>query len=369
LISPVHIVCLDAPAPPDYGGAIDMFFKIKELAKSCEVILHYFNYNKKRGIQGLETYCREIHSYERKTILQSFPFRTPYIINSRINNLLIDRLNKDVYPVLLEGIHCCGIIPYLSKHRKIVARMHNDEAEYYQKLAATEKNIFKKLYHLNEARLLEKYQRHLHDNIPLACVSHSDIEVFRKKYNKRHSYYIPSFTPWQQLIPLEGAGNYCLYHGNIGVSENRKMAEWLIKNVFAGSGISFRIAGKTAKVLSDFSKYDNIHLHSDPSDEDLDDLIRNAHVNILPSLNNTGLKLKMLHALFMGRHCITNDAGVDGTDLRAAVNIANTAEEYRSAIAELFATPFTNAMAVQRQPLLDIYSNEKNAIALTALLY
>ena len=29
----LYIVCLDAPAPADYGGAIDMYYKIEALAQ------------------------------------------------------------------------------------------------------------------------------------------------------------------------------------------------------------------------------------------------------------------------------------------------------------------------------------------------
>ena len=46
---PIHIVCLDAPAPPDYGGAIDMYYTIIALAKTGrKPILHYFEYGEKK---------------------------------------------------------------------------------------------------------------------------------------------------------------------------------------------------------------------------------------------------------------------------------------------------------------------------------
>ena len=116
----VHIVCLDAPAPPDYGGAIDMYYKITSLAATGKkVILHYFNYNPQRNVGDLKNYCHSIYSYSRKKAIQSLSTLQPYIVTSRINQKLIERLNKDQYPVILEGIHCSGIIPYLKKYRKI----------------------------------------------------------------------------------------------------------------------------------------------------------------------------------------------------------------------------------------------------------
>ena len=46
----LHIICLDAPSPPNYGGAIDMYYKIRALALAgTRIILHYFAYREGRG--------------------------------------------------------------------------------------------------------------------------------------------------------------------------------------------------------------------------------------------------------------------------------------------------------------------------------
>jgi glycosyltransferase involved in cell wall biosynthesis len=327
LPDPIHIVCLDAPSPPDYGGAIDMHYKVRELSALHDIILHYFSYKENRNARGLEGYCREIHSYRRLSFMEAIPLTSPYIVGSRNNQLLAEKLMMDDYPVLLEGIHCAGLLPAL-KGKKVVIRMHNDEAEYYSRLVKTEKSILKKIFYANEARQLRGFQNDLPNDIPLACVSHSDMEVLAKTYNKTNLHFIPSFTPWQQLSNLEGSGNYCLYHGNMEVAENKAIATWLAENVFKGSPYKFIIAGKKAAMLS-IRNQANIELINDPTDAELDGLIRQAQVNILPSLNNTGLKLKLLHALMMGRHVVTNSAGVEGTDLKSAVRIAKTAEEYK----------------------------------------
>ena len=88
----IHIVCLDAPSPPDYGGAIDMYYKITSLAAlGKKIILHYFDYNQKRSADLLKEYCVEIHSYHRKSFVGSFSFSSPYIVNSRVNQPLIER--------------------------------------------------------------------------------------------------------------------------------------------------------------------------------------------------------------------------------------------------------------------------------------
>ena len=346
-----------------------MYYKIKELSKTRKIILHYFSYKENRGAAGLENICERIYVYKRKNIFLTPPFSFPHIVSSRINNELIDRLNKDDDPVLLEGIHCSGVLPYLKKSRQVVLRMHNDEAEYYHRLADNETGFLKKNYYRMEAKALKAYQSALNNDIALACVSHSDIEVLKTTYHKNNLHYIPSFTPWQEVSSAEGSGNYCLYHGNMEISENRQMVEWLFKNVFAETATRFIVAGKGAAKLALDPKTKNIEIHPDPSDAELNELIRHAHINILPSLNNTGLKLKMLHALMVGRHCLTNDAGVAGTAFHDVADIANTPIAFTAAIDQLMKKPFTKEMADIRRTALKEYSNHINAEKLNALLY
>ena len=44
----IHIVSFDIPYPPNYGGIIDIYYKVKTLNKlGINVILHCFQYGKK----------------------------------------------------------------------------------------------------------------------------------------------------------------------------------------------------------------------------------------------------------------------------------------------------------------------------------
>jgi hypothetical protein len=136
----LHIVCLDVPWPADYGGAIDMMNRIISLKHAgIHIHLHYFSYNERGTPNELNQFCESIHVYQRENIKQGFSLKKPFIISSRINDDLINNLNKDNYPILLEGIHCTGILPGINKDdRKIVVRMHNEESLYYKELARVE---------------------------------------------------------------------------------------------------------------------------------------------------------------------------------------------------------------------------------------
>ena len=75
--------------------------------------LHYFSYNERGTPNELNQFCETINVYESKTGRKGLSSKLPYIIASRINDELVTNLQKDDHPILLEGIHCTGILPQL----------------------------------------------------------------------------------------------------------------------------------------------------------------------------------------------------------------------------------------------------------------
>jgi hypothetical protein len=366
----IHIVCLDVPSPPDYGGAIDMYHKIVALRSiGKKIILHYFNYKNNRDAEDLKKYCEEINVYNRSSFLKSLFTLKPYIVSSRTAPELINRLKLDDYPVIIEGIHCTGIIPHLNAKKKIVVRVHNNEAKYYKSLAISETNLFKKFYFFYESVLLNKYQKKLSSKFVYACISVIDEVFFRDNYHLWNTHFIPSFIPWQKILSKNGKGNYCLYHGNLSISENKKAALWLIKNILPKVDLPLIVAGKSAadveNILLDKKQ---VQFINDPSDAQLTELIQNAHINLVPSFNSTGVKLKLLHALIEGRFCISNNKGAAGSGIEDYVMQAESIDDWINAIRQKQSMDFSDEMIEERKKVLSLYNNSLNAEKLMALL-
>jgi hypothetical protein len=368
----VHIVCLAAPSPPDYGGAIDMYYKIVALAESgWKITLHYYQYQQGRDAGHLSSYCEKIYVYKRKKGWPALSWPLPYLVSSRINNDVITCLNKDDNPIILEGIHCTGIITYLkNKNRKIVVRIHNNEAIYYKRLAKAEKNIAKKGYYFFESVLLSHYQKKLPPYCLFACLSTADASEFSQLYPTSEVEFLPSFVAWNEVQIKTGSGNYCLYHGNMSVAENDKAAQWLVREVFSKVSVSLIIAGKgiSKSIFRISEKHKHIKILLDPTINEIKEVVQNAHIHVLPSLNNTGVKLKLLHALFKGRYCITNNAGIEGSNIKSGISIANHPDEWIEGIERLFTKEFTGDEILQRQNELRLYNNNENAQKLSAWL-
>lgn len=370
----LHIVCLDVPYPADYGGVFDLFYKLKYLKnEGVSIHLHCFEYG--RGEQDtLNQYCETVHYYKRQKGIGSFSFEIPYIVSSRNSNTLKQNLKADNYPVLLEGIHCTLLLyrNYLS-NRKVILRAHNIEFEYYRQLAGKEASFFRKLYFVNESRLLREYEEKIAQKTDLVLtVSSNDARVYQNIFHAKRVNYLPVFVPWNNVSSETGNGDFCLYHGNLSVNENEEAAIWLIEKVFSNINVPLIIAGKnpTQKIISAAEKNKNISVIPNPSEQEMDELIRLAQVNVLPSFSNTGVKLKLLHALFCGRHCIVNKMMIDDTGLENICSIADTEINFQFNIQLLFHKPFSTVNISERQNALrSIYNNEENAKKLIKLIY
>jgi hypothetical protein len=147
------------------------------------------------------------------------------------------------------------------------------------------------------------------------------------------------------------------------VAENEQAVAWLLKQVFHCVDLPLIVTGKnpSARLSRMVEQHPHACLIPNPSDQEIQDLIAKAQINILPSFNCTGIKMKLLNALFNGRHCVVNRDAVKGTGLEAACHIADSTEEMIEIISQLYTKAFTTEEIESRRSLLSgQYNNEKN---------
>lgn len=348
----LHIVCLDVPYPPDYGGAIDMFYKIKYLSEAgTKIILHCFEYGRGKS-RELERYCEQVYYYERKKTL---PIKIPYIVSSRKDNLLLKRLLNDDYPVLLEGIHCTYYLHNGSlKHKNVWIRVHNIESAYYRNMAKYAANPLKTIYYNRESKLLTGYEYDLFAQANLMAISDNDLRRL-KHAGAVNSYLVPLFIDKMTVTSMVGRGDYCLYHGNLSVAENEEAALFVVKEIAPYVKAKFIVAGKNpGDRLKSACRKQSVELVENPDDHHMDELLHNAHINILPFFNDTGVKVKLVYALFKGRFVISNIA-IDGVRFSDLYTFAKSPAAYRTATLQLLKQEFTREEIQKRKTALAHY--------------
>ncbi len=365
-------MCHEVPYPTDYGGVTDLYFKIKSLASlGVKIILHCFQHNRTEQPHLLD-YCEEVFYYKRIPKLFSFSLRLPYIVSCRRSAELQKRLLSDDLPVLLEGIHCTYLLHAgLLARKKVFVRLHNVEWVYYSELALDEKVFWKKWYYNLESKLLQRYEKSIANKATFLAVAPGDAMHYQNEFNARHIYYLPVFLPYEKIKSEVGTGAFCLYHGNLAVNENEQAALWLIRHVSEKLSIPLVIAGKkpSFRLKEAVSGNDNTCLEENLSRQNMEDLLRKAHIHVLPAFNRTGIKLKILHGLFQGRFVITNKGGVSGTTLAKYCSVCYSPEEYGRRVLQLMDKIFTREDIAERNDLLEEFSTEKNVRKLMQMIW
>jgi hypothetical protein len=294
----------------------------------------------------------------------------PFIVGSRNSRDLVENLLKNDSPILFEGLHTCfSIIDKRLKYRKKLVRSHNIEHDYYIALSKLERNPMKRLYFKSEARKLERFEPVAYNNADFILgISQKDTAYLKSRY--KNVIHISAFHAFSNMNIPKKVKDFSLYHGNLSVGENNEAALFLADKVFRSLNQKLIIAGNNPSVqLQNLSnELPNVVLKDNLSSVQINELIHQAKINILPTFQSTGIKLKLLAALFNGSHCLVNNQMVEGTGLEAVVNFANSANEFKAKVIELSDKKLNEQESKFRNEELFKFRNEISVKSLIELI-
>ena len=369
----LNIISLNIPWPANYGGVLDIYYKMKALHEcGVKIILHCFEYERPRTSE-LEKICHEVHYYKRRTGLLPNLTYLPYNVYGRKDKNLIKNLLKNDYPILFEGLHSCY---YLSdkrlRNRFKIFRECNIEHDYYNALSHSTDNIIKKSFFKLEGLRFRLFQKNVKWADLIISVSTTDADYLKKVFPEKKVEFIPCFHANEKITTLTGKSNYILYHGKLSVPENEKAVLFLIKNVFCKLKHKCIVAGMDPSddIYKAASSYNNIEIIPNPEQNKMEELISKAQIHTLVTFHDTGLKLKLLNSLFGGRHTLVNSLMLAGSGLDSLCRIANTPEEMISECNRLMEIPVDEKIIAQREKLLfPAFSNKEQAKKLIKMIY
>lgn len=369
----LNIVSFNIPFPANYGGIIDVFYKIKALHEAgVKIILHCFQYERPAAPE-LEQYCEKVYYYKRHTGLLANMTLLPYNVYSRKDPELLRNLLKNDYPILFEGLHSCYYMssPEL-KNRKKIYREANIEHDYYFALGKAEVNLIKKAFFFIEAFRFRAYQDIIKYADRVIAVSEADTDYLKKMFPSVPVTFMPCYHENNKLDVEPGQSDFILYHGKLSVVENEKAVLYLIHEVFSKLKHKCIIAGMdpSPRICKAAAPFPNIQIIKNPDKPTMDRLIREAQIHLLITFQGTGLKLKLLNSLFAGRHIVVNSCMLTGSGLDPLCHIADTPEEMIQTCNRLMGQHIDMKMIDQRASLLfPTYSNKDQAQKLIKLVF
>lgn len=365
----LHIVCLDNPFPPNYGGAIDMYYKIIALTRAgFKPVLHIFHKGDRTEIAPiLRQTVEAIFFYKRNHYIHYLYGRVPYFIRSRPTKILAQKIRSLPGPVLIEGVHCGNLLSEKLPDYPLILRAHNYETSYYFELALNEDNWFRKYYYMNEAQKLKLFEPQIWLKAHgVAAISKE--EVYRIEETQPNVKWCPAFIseyPESQKLTI-CQDPILLFHANFGIKENQMAGEWLLQVILPRLTPAYELWLAGSEIPKHWKDTTRVKIIKDP--ENMAGVIRQAGVIVLPIRQRSGVKLKYLESVNYNLRVVCTGETIVGTGLeRDAIifeGIRDTVEKIEKTFRGEYDTSFLNLQTTFRK----FYNNDKNASTLKSML-
>jgi polysaccharide biosynthesis protein PslH len=365
-------LCKKFPFPLKDGEVI----AVNTLAKSlkllgAEVTLLTMNTSKHRvNIADLPESFKDIYQsvhsvnvYNHITVLGAFrnlfqkeSYHVTRFISDDYKLKLIEILRGQSFDVIqLETVFLTPYIPIIRQYAPnavIALRAHNVEHEIWKRVAEVT-NLAPKKWYLNY--LNKKLRRFELDNIQkcdvLLPITERDLRIFRLLGYRGQAVVTPVGLQSRDYQPNWKIFNRHPSIGFIGAMDwmpNQEGLKWFLESVWTEnthsdtegwSKLQLHIAGRNAPNWIKNLAVKNVHFHGEIPDAQR---FMNQHaISIVPLFSGSGIRIKILEAMMLGRVVLTTSMGLEGISAKDGeeVLIANTAYEFAEKIDHCLKNP------------------------------
>ncbi|MFT3796800.1 hypothetical protein [Flavobacterium sp.] len=365
----LHIVSFDNPFPPIYGGIIEVFYKLKPLKDlGIAVHLHCFVEEIPTRETELEQLAARVYYYKNSKHPFSFFSWLPFSVQSRDDKTLLKNLQAVDAPILFKGLKTTYLVyrGFLTDRKKLL-RLHNIEQDYFGGISKSETRWHKKFVYWAEAIKFKRYEKIIGRFEKVAALSKFENEYINAQFG--NSVYVPVFHGNPTVSKLDGVGKYAIYHGDLRMSDNIRVAENLIDIFKKIPDVKLVIASNSNEDHFNnlIGEAANISYVSIENFEHLKQLLEQAHINLIFSYQRSGTKLKLMNSLYYSRFCLINQNIMDDENVSQLCEFANSNEEIINKVNILKNLAFNDYE--QRKRVLETEMNDhKNAEILAKII-
>lgn len=285
------------------------------------------------------------------------------------NKRLIEILTENTYDfVHLESLFMTPYIQTIRKYSKakIVLRSHNLEHLIWERLASSTENTAKRIYLKHLAGKLKKYEYNTINEVDgIAAISFEDTARYKLLKCKVPLITIPfginlSKYPYE---PKKAGEVMSLFHiGSMDWEPNKEAMSWLLDDIWPlvkKTKVKLHLAGRKMPGYITDQADDRLIVHGEVPNAI--EFMSTHNIMIAPLLSGSGMRVKIIEAMGMGKVVITTKIGAEGISYTENENIiiAETAEEMAKAIRALVNDPMTVERIGRnaRQLIVDHYDN------------
>lgn len=321
------------PYPPISGGVIKSWKLVEFLSKKYELSLANFLKNDEKS--HLDTFLSKVKLEDYYYEPIDIPRTAANLIKS---NLLLQPLNlyrnrsktfKANIKKMIEASDAIFVDHYemfqyvpKSYTGKIILHQHNCEYLIWHRYSILEKNLLKKIALKNQSFWIKKYEKKISQRSDTILAAPNDIEEFTKIGVKNEKFYETYHLGDEELLdlnPLKWSEleDAILFVGTLTWEANIDSVIYFIKDIWPlllkqNENLKFYIVGKNPdrRIIQLSEKYDNIVITGFVTD--LEDYYKKCKVFVSPLRFGSGIKVKVMNALYRGIPTVSTSIGAEG---------------------------------------------------------
>ena len=340
----ILLLCNKSPYPALEGGPMAMNsivtglleagHQVKILAvnsKKYNVTLDDIpeDYRQKTGIELIDVDLRVRPIKAFKNLFSKKSYHVERFISKSFTNRLIEVLQQDTYDVVqLETLFMTPYVETIRQHSKalVVLRAHNVEHLIWERIAKGTRFFLKRAYINHLARTLRNYELTAISQVDgIAAITRKDAAYFRK-YSATTTIDIP-----YGVYPEEFTPNYEIedkpkfYHiGSMNWIPNEEGIRWFIESCLDAvtakvPDFVFHLAGRNMPEW--LKELKNPHVDVIGEVPNAKEFVANHDVAIVPLLSGSGIRIKIIESMAMGKAVITTMVGAEGILYEEDANI------------------------------------------------
>lgn len=359
-------LCHKPPFPEVDGGCLEMAKMSRFFDESPQFELHILSVHTKKHPFKSNAFKKQLNYSIFESVYVNIalnPFSALYqlIINKsyhlsrfrtkKIKQRLVTVLSENTFDyVLLEGIFVGQFIDTIKKYStsKIILNAPNIEFEIWERLAKNTSSLLKRKYLEVLAKQLKKEENSIYKKLDgIIAITEKDQHYFQEHFPTKHVITVPFLLDLKQYKVLDQENKHILnfFHlGSMDWQPNIEGIKWFIQETWLphfteNKNIMFITAGKNMpKSILEFNK-GNIEVVG---------YVKNAkkfmssnHVMIVPLKAGSGLRVKILEGMALGKCVISTSIGAEGINYTDNQNIliANSTNDFITHINAILANP------------------------------
>jgi glycosyltransferase involved in cell wall biosynthesis len=357
-------LCKKFPYPAKDGEAIAVLQMSKALSScGCEVSLlamntsrHYVDLND--GLPADLNYYKDVHfvSVDNRihwfdaltNLFKKESYHISRFISADYSSKLIEVLKNNHFDIIqLETLYLAPFLPVIKQYSDamIVLRAHNIEHEIWSRIASQVKFIPKKLYLHYLSNKLKKFEiSTLNEYDFLVAITERDLAHFKSLGYKNGCISSPvgfDLSQYHADYKAFSGPMKISFIGSLDWMPNIEAVRWFLSQVWPLVNkkfptLEFHFAGRNAP--PDLANVNLNQVFYHPEVSDAKSFMLEYPVFIVPIFAGSGIRVKILEAMALGRVVITTSIGLEGIPARhkEQVILANSVNDFLESIQQCY---------------------------------